>query len=48
LKRVPEELNGIVDKVLAYQPKSKTKAAQKCVAETARVSEASKLKCAAD
>jgi hypothetical protein len=29
MKDVPEELNKIVDKVLAYRPKPKTKAALK-------------------
>jgi hypothetical protein len=29
MKDAPDELNRIVDKVLAYKPKSKTKAAKK-------------------
>lgn len=49
MKKIPRELNRIVDKVLAFKPKPKSKAAIKRAEQAAaRVEEPTKWKRAAD
>jgi hypothetical protein len=49
MKKIPRELNRIVDKVLAYKPKPKSKAAKRRAEQVAaRIEEPTKWKRAAD